>query len=286
VSTGSIDILGNRWRRMAPGRLEGSLSEDWYQGRTIFGGLVAAVLARAAEDAVGDPVRQPRSLTVQFSAPVSHGEASAVAEVVRAGKYVSQIRGAVEQGGKPVALMLATFGAARAAPITWPRPGDGSRVADDAMPQVPPPNELASFEGGASAPRFTRHFDLRFAIGSPPFRGAPRPEVGGWCRLRSAAPTDLVTICALLDVWPPPALSMLTAPTPGATMDLTYHLLAPLPLAPASSEPTTESARHEGWFLFRYRAPTIGDGYSEQFGEMWASDGRLVGRVRQMAAVF
>jgi acyl-CoA thioesterase len=263
-----MEILGNTWVRTDRGRLEGSFSPSWMQGRTVFGGLVAAVLARAAEDAVGDATRLPRSLTVQFSAPVDSGAAVAHAEILRSGKHVTQLVATLQQRGQTVASALLAFGAARAHPLSY-RHGE--------PPEVLPFDQVDSMPALAGAPTFTQHVDLRFALGGVPFSGASRPEVGGWCRLRRPRPPDLETLCALLDAWPLPALAMLTHPRPGATIDLSYHFLAPLPLdGVGEGEP----------YVFRCVSPTIGDGYAEQMGELWTSAGMLVGRVRQMGAIF
>jgi acyl-CoA thioesterase len=262
------EILGNAWHRQSRGRLVGSFDESWYQGRTIFGGLVASVLARAAEDAVADATRLPRSLTVQFSAPVVHGEAAAVAEIVREGKYVTQLMARLEQGGRTVAVALAAFGATREHSL---------RVRSSPVPDVPPFEQVAAMPKIPGAPTFTQHVDFRFTIGDIPFAGAAKPEVGGWCRLVRPRPPDLETLCALLDAWPLPALSMLSTPRPGATIDLSYHFLAALPLAGVDDADP---------YVFRCVSPTIGDGYAEQVGKLWTREGVLVGRVRQMAAVF
>jgi acyl-CoA thioesterase len=264
----AMDILGNDWQLHSRGRLVGTFAASWYQGRTIFGGLVAAVLARAAEDAVADPRRLPRSLTVQFSAPVAHGEATATAQVVRAGKYVTQLRMALEQGGQIVATALGAFGATRSHPL---------RHRASCVPEVRPFDQVPPMPEIAAAPTFTQHVDFRFALGNAPFSGATKPEVGGWCRLRHPRPPDIDTLCALLDAWPLPALSMLATPRPGATIDLSYHFLAPLPLV---------GVEDDAPYLFRCVSPTVGDGYAEQLGELWTREGMLVGRVRQMAAIF
>ena len=267
----TLDVLGQTFVRLGSGRLEGAFDETWYQGRTIFGGLVAAVLARASTEAVDDPTRMPRSLTVQYAAPVVHGPVVAKAEVVRAGKHVTQTAARLEQDGRAVALALASFGAPRTHVLD---------VRPSGAPPVPRFDELVAMPKNVpGAPTFTQHVDLRFAMGSLPFSGAKTPEIGGWCRLRRPAP-HLETLCALLDAWPTPALSMLSRPSPAATIDSTVHFLAELPLRSESTEP------YEGPYLFHCVSPTIEHGYGEHLGELWTDEGRLVGRVRQMAAVF
>ena len=81
----------------------------------------------------------------------------------------------------------------------------------------------------------------------------------------------------LLDAWPPPYLPMLNAPAPAATIDLTYHVLQPLPLADAGPNDA---------YAMVVKGPFLKDGFGESYGELWTRDGRLVARTRQLCAVF
>ncbi|MDY0000936.1 MAG: thioesterase family protein, partial [Polyangia bacterium] len=85
--TGFDDLL--RLERLDGRRFGLEIPEDWMQGRTAFGGLVAAAAVRAIREALGD--RDPlRSMHTAYVAPVRAGTAALEVEVVRQGKHVTQ----------------------------------------------------------------------------------------------------------------------------------------------------------------------------------------------------
>ena len=247
----------------------GQYDASWLQGRAIFGGLLGATLGRAFEVLVDDPRRRPRSMSMQLAGPVVPGPVTVEASVLRTGKSVTHLSGRIVQEDQPAVVALAAFGSDRDHPLVY---------SEETSPSALSPEEAepAPFIPGVM-PEFARHVEFRFCLGHPPFSGAAEPAMGGWCRLREPAPPDLVAVAAMLDAWPPPSLAMMRAPAPAATIDLTYHFLSPLPVpGMAADEP----------FLFTYRSPTIAHGYAEQLGTLWTPRGTLVGRVRQMVAVF
>lgn len=263
---GGVDILGTPWFPDEEGNLGGHLSESWLQGRAIFGGVITAVLATAMQRHA--PGRPARTISVQFCAPGRPGPARALVEPVREGRYLSQAGAHLEQEGRIVARAFASFGCDRDYPVSY---------SADRMPEVAAAQTVPAMPPSPLMPVFTQQVEFRFALGAPPKAGASRPELGGWCRFREQMPADLGMFCGLLDIWPPPAFSMLKDFGPGATIDLTHHFLVPLPLAN-----TTEDAL----YLYSGRAPTIAGGYQEAAGELWTGDGRLIARTRQMAALF
>ena len=69
---------------------QATVSEDWLQGRSAFGGLQAALALRAMRERV--PVDMPlRSLQVTFIAPVPAGPVSIRAQRLRAGRSAIQV---------------------------------------------------------------------------------------------------------------------------------------------------------------------------------------------------
>lgn len=263
-----LEICGTRWRREDENRFEGVLDESWHQGRSLFGGIVAAALGRCQQTVVADPTRLPRTLNVQFTAPAPAGPCTVHADVLRSGRYVTQTAARLVRDGRTLAVAFASFGAGRPHVL---------HHRSDRFPDVPQPKQVPVSPKHDGQPVFADKLEFRFCIGAPPLSGSDHPEVGGWCRTIEPWPADLALVCILLDAWPPPALTMLRRPVPGASIDLTYHFLAPLPL---------QSATSDDHYLFRDRSPTIADGYAEQLGELWSRDGRLIARVRQLSAIF
>src|SRR5690554_6594247 len=89
-----------------------SVPEGWTQGRALFGGLVAALMYRALELKLG-AIAPLRSATINFVAPATSGDLQCEAEILRQGKSVTQGLCRAVQIGQVVAVLLASFGAAR-----------------------------------------------------------------------------------------------------------------------------------------------------------------------------
>jgi acyl-CoA thioesterase len=255
------------WRETAPGRFEGEFDTSWNQGRGAFGGLVTAVFVRAIERTLNDPSRTIRSLTSHLAAPALAGEAVLEVVVGRAGKNVSQVSAKLVQNGEIVASTLATVASRRDVDWSWvERPDWAAKPPDDVL-------ELPELPG---APVFTQHYRYRFCVGAAPFSGADRPELGGWIRFAEPVPLDAAAIGAIIDVWPPAVASLATTPRVASTVDLSVHFLEPLPLPAELGQ----------LVLYRGYSPWAKDGYAEEYGELYASDGRIVARTRQWVAIF
>ncbi len=76
-----VDASGGESRVLVP--------EDWTQGRTLFGGLQAAIGLKAMRSLV--PEAPLRSLQVTFVGPVPGGEVRASARVIRSGKSTTRM---------------------------------------------------------------------------------------------------------------------------------------------------------------------------------------------------
>lgn len=261
----------SRFEQVEPGLYTGFVDADWYQGRGVYGGLVAAILVRAFENEVGDSARLMRTLTVHFCAPVVSGVPVDVqVRVERVGRYVTQVTGRMVQGGETVATSTATLGA--------DRPGSTSSWLHEPVPVMPPRETSPVAPDMPLMPEFTRFVQYRFCVGGVPFSGHPEAELGGWCRFREPVHADTAMFAALLDVWPPAVSVMANGLTATASsVDLSYHFLQPLPLSEVS---LTE----EYYMVSRSRAGV--PGYAEEQGELWTADGRLVARTRQWVAIF
>jgi acyl-CoA thioesterase len=248
------------------GRFAGTVDDTWTQGRGVYGGMVAALLTRALVAMVDAPDRHLRTLTVQFVAPATPGPMTVEVEIVRAGSNATFASARLTCATGVCATALGTFARDRR---------DGPTALYDDRPDFPAFDTLPEPPTMLGVPRFSQHVDYRWLLGSI-YSGATHGEVGGWCRMRGDATPDVVMIAALLDVWAPPALMLLDAPRPAATVDLTYHFLAPLPL---------EGAHARDPYAVRSVCTWAKDGYAETVGSLWSADGRLVARQRQLVAM-
>ena len=98
-----------------PGTFAIEIGPQWTQGRTIFGGLSAALGVRAIKNILqsqGDS-RPLASIDVGFVGPAPPGEIVVRAEVLRAGRSVIQASADVCSGGEIATRIHAVFAAPR-----------------------------------------------------------------------------------------------------------------------------------------------------------------------------
>jgi acyl-CoA thioesterase len=244
------------------GEYRGHIDGRWWTPRGPLGGFVMAVVMRALLEAVDDPARQPRALTVHFLRAPEAGPVTVRAHVERSGRSLTNVSGRLEQGGATLALALGAFA----------RPWPGPFLTEAPIPDVPPPRarsvpprELP--QGGR--PPFTDLVTMEPRFGSKPFSGADRAETGGWLGLFEEREVDALTVLVLADAWYPAPWPRLRALAPAPTTDMTVHFRAPLPLP-------------DSLLLGRFRSRLIRDGFVEEDGELWAPDGTLVAQSRQL----
>lgn len=235
---------------------------SWSQGRTLYGGMTAALAWAAAARTFPD-LPPLRSVQAAFVGPAS-GQLTLAPEVLRRGKSATTI-GVDVRGEAGLAARLTFFcGAAR-----------GSKVGHERVeaPPAPPPDDLPAVLKAGQGPTFAANYDIRHVSGGLPFSGGP-PEFVMWARMRDAERADpLVSLLALADVLPP--ASMPVFPEFGVISTLSWSFdLDRLP----------EDAG--AWYLCRATAESTADGYSRQAMDVWSSIGRRILSGRQTVAIF
>jgi acyl-CoA thioesterase len=256
--------------RTAEGRYEVEIDRGWWIVRGPNGGYIAAMLANAIADAVGDPGRPLRSFTVHYLRPPAEGQAQIETVVERSGRTVTTVSARLVQDGKLQVLATAAHAV--------PRKTGGFDHAP--IPDVPPAAECPRRVVDAPIPMHDR-YEQRVALG-PDMRSGPRIReaiTGGWIRLAEPRPWDPTLIAAVADAWPPAVFSTYEMPEIGGgvpTVDLTVHVIAPDALAKLAPED----------FVFvRYETRVVRGGYLEEDGDIWSPTGQLLARARQVGAV-
>ena len=238
-------------------------SDEWRQGRTLFGGLSAALAVSAAQKAI--PALPPlRSAHFTFTGPAI-GELELTPRLLRRGKSTAfvEVHGQSENEAALTAMLV--FGSARRS---------SHHYRSLPMPDVPPPAYLPAFFDEPFAPQFSRQFDAHFAGGALPVSGAETPEFFLWVRHRDhAAPDEVASIIALGDVAPPGAMTMFVTPAPISTITWSVDVLA-------------DNFTGFGWHLIQVVAESVGEGYSSQRMTLWHSNGTAIFAARQSVAVF
>jgi acyl-CoA thioesterase len=249
----------------SPDGLSAPIGDDWRQGRTLYGGLSAALCVAAAARALPE-WRPLRSAQFAFVGPAS-GTVTARAALLRQGK--STVFASAEAHGEAGLATRALLCFAAGRPSLHAHGGLPA-------PRVPAPDSLPDFFDARLAPAFSRHFEARRAGGAVPVSGAAEPELLLWVRHRDrAVAADATALVALADAAPPAAMTMFTAPAPISTMTWSLDILA---------DPTPETMA--GWILLRSTAQSVADGYSTQAMFLWDQAGVPLVSGSQCVAIF
>jgi acyl-CoA thioesterase len=248
---------------------------DWTQGRTVFGGLQVALAVRAMRAVMtGDrslPLGEPlplRSLQATFAGPLPAGASVQVrSEQLRVGRAASQARCDLLHEGAVACTVVAVFGAARPSQIALEVPRPAVSVDPESLPDLFMPPELS--------PAFTVHYQFRWAAGGLPFSGSSDPHTAIFVRPRDRDGTPEEALVALADSVPPPALSMVSAPTPASSLNWKLDLLGdPGALA------------RDAWALIGTEVRAASDGYLSETSVLWGPSGHAFAVGLQTVALF
>jgi acyl-CoA thioesterase len=246
------------------GGLVFTASAEWMQGRSVFGGLQAAVAFHAMRALV--PQVPLRSLQATFIAPVA-GELHVQTRILRTGKNATHVEARIVSEDATQALFVGIFGAARS-----------SVVARMPVPRATKTTGAPLFEkpfGVAPAAAFMQHFAVRWWEGTPPFTSQRSTTQVLEIAIDDSGPTSEAHVIAIADFIPPIGFSWLPAPAPGSTLTWMLELLA-------------DRFDHVPLSGFRIEAELIAarDGYTNQAVTMFAASGEPVALGHQTMLVF
>jgi acyl-CoA thioesterase len=268
----SDGLPGDAAQAGASGRLVfgAEIAPDWRAGRGPHGGYLAAMLLRALVESVADAQRAPRSLTIHYARAPEPGPVQITTTLERQGRSLSTLSARMHQGEHLIALVLAAFS------VPWGDP----EISDVRMPAVEPPDP--SREGvkliAHGGPEFARHIVLQPRMAGRPLSGAEQPmEVRAWLGLAEPRPLDAVSLAFFSDALIPAPYMRLSEAAAVPTVDLTVHFLTHM--APAHERDPRELC------LARTRTELIHEGFFVEDGAIWAPDGTLLARSRQLAIV-
>lgn len=239
-------------------------TDDWLQGRTIYGGLAAAFCLEAVSRQFGD-LPPLRSAQFSFIGPAS-GTVTIRPAILRKGK--STVFVGADLGGEAGLATRATlcYGAARESALSF---GNVASV------EVDEPDNCPSFFRTLPGLNFAQHFDGRLAAGGFPLSGGTDPTITLWLRHRDdKAPMSSTALIALADAPPPASIVLFTKQAPISTMTWSIDLL------------TDRLETEGGWWIVRTVADTVADGYSSQAMTIWNSARKPMMVARQSIAVF
>ncbi len=247
---------------VAQGTLTTPLPSDWMQGRSIYGGLQAALALRAMRTLV--PSIPIRSLQTNFIAPLS-GIVRVESQILREGKNTVQVEAKLFREGELTTQVLGVFGKSRTSEIQVKVPSE--QLGDS-------PSTTFPFLPGVT-PNFTQHFSMRLHKGGMPFSGVETLASIYELDLRDTGPVTEEHLIVFADVVPPLAMSQLRTPTFGSTLSWMMEFLA-------MPEPAT-GMQH--WHLHTKLISAEG-GYNNQSSVLRSPTGQALALSRQCMLVF
>ncbi len=266
-----IDSLLNHLKQQHRGGQEGyqlTVDKSWTQGRTLFGGLSAALACQAMENEVS-PSHKLRAMNINFVGPLAAGSPFTISvEVLREGKNVAQLSARITQGGHTALVSNACFGI--------DRPSKLKEVCEDHHGMALPKRPKFIPAIPKVTPKFLGHVDLALDSGNMPFTGSSARHIHGWMRF-SRPPMTLSNahLVCLADAWPPTLLQQLRWPKPASTMswnlDFTDH---------------TNINGPSDWFAYQGRAVQAHNGYVHEDASIWDKANNRVITSRQVVTVF
>ncbi len=231
-----------------------TIPEDWGQGRTAFGGIIAALMYESVKR--DHPDLPPlRSTHFNFVAPAS-GPLHITNTIIRQGKNITTLQSQITSDKGVVCVAILSFGHAIAAQTNQSYPLFSPSTKPDDVALLPPPPHQ---------PPFLQHFDRRPIMAPSYLSGTHHPEFLVWIRFNDAAARDLFSgLLAIADAPPPPALSAMTSITALSTINWTINML--------TDNPQTT----DGWWLMETKTEHIQQGYSSQIMTIWNADGTRI----------
>ncbi|KZN14765.1 thioesterase family protein [Marinomonas sp. TW1] len=237
---------------------------EWLQGRTVYGGLSAALALQSILQMPNQTLPPLKSALISFVGPVK-GPMRFKPQVLRRGKSSTFISVDCLVGSDTVLRAGFLFAEPRTSQI---------RQSLYEFPKVSDPTSYQSMIPIASAPALSVNFELKPVTSTLPLSGATHPELLAWLRHGDAAnvaPT--VSLIALADALPPAVLSTITDMVPISSMTWSIDF-------------SSDSNNASEWHLLRSTSQHSVHGYSYQTMEIWDENKNLVASGSQTVAVF
>ena len=246
-----------------------SIAPDWAQGRSVFGGLSAALILHRIETQEPLGKKQLQSLSVNFCGPLEVETPCEIQySVLSNGKSISQIQGQLLQNKEVKTQITACFGLTRESSIHV--------SAADSQPKntMEKASPFPYIKG--VTPEFIQHLQLGLLNNAFPFSGVSTTDVLGWMKFKEA-PTKFSNpaLIALIDAWPPAVLPMLKKPAPASSITWNVEFTEPgLTLEKDSSvyyECDVTQAHH---------------GYAHTEAKIYHPNGQLIALSRQLVGIY
>ena len=261
----TFEYLKNSIQKTKTGYLA-SVSDNWRQGRTAYGGLTAGLALRAIQLEFPD-LPPLRSANINFIGPVSNNPVFQNT-ILRQGKNVISIESKGLIGAQVISNIVFIFGQNRTSELSASFPGPPSK----------PPEKSQSFVEKAVEsflPPFLHNFDLKLIDGHRPMSGAKKGYIRVWARHKDVSSREgIESLLTISDVLPPAAIPLFTKMGPISSVNFLLNIL--------NDNPSTD----DGWWHIETKLTSARNGYSSQVMRIWNMDGELIAEGMQCVAIF
>lgn len=266
------------------GRYGAVIDPDWSGPVAPNGGVLAAIMVRAAQRELGDGAPPPRTIAAHYLDVPAPGPVEIAVEVLRRGKRVAACDVRMRSGDRLAcqATIVCSAGrdqalSLRRDPPAAPPAASVPSVTAGEVPGAPamlgrvefsPVFGPRMFSGGQDAAAGRQDAATGHQAATP---GGGDATTGGWAAIRDDdQPLDAARLCALCDLWWPPLFGRLTGPAALPTLQLSVYL-----------RDTTAQERPP--VLAQFTTTTVNEGHLEERGQLWSADGRLLAESEQLA---
>lgn len=249
------------------------IDSSWAQGRSVFGGLTAAIVLSRIESNHDIRKYNLKKISVNFCSPTkSLTDYTIKTEILSSGKSVKQITGMILQAGKITTQVTAVYVLERNSTISI----DSNCVPPTSQPESYQP--IPFIEN--VTPNFIQHVDIRIDSGNLPFSGKKHRTLSGWMQWKQKALSDdeyytNPLLIGLIDAWPPAVLPHLKVPAPASSITWDIDIIQPDAL-PRLTE-------------FLYYDCTIEHaygGYANTYAHIRNQNGDLIALSKQLVGVY
>lgn len=248
------------------------IPETWGQGRTVFGGLIAALLVKHGQNIVGGTDKLLRNASITFVGPVAAGvTASIQTKILRSSQSSSIIEVQLLQNDEIRTTMILCFGVARNSVIKvnhrFDKPNLAPKEKLNLIPYIP-----------SLMPEFTQHFDFLLADGDMPMTKSSRSDFSGWMKFKATEEIleiDLAHLFILMDMWPTSVIQMFDRPAPASTLTWNFDLIGS----------GVNYTRNE-WWKFEVESEYALDGYNYEIARLWDENDNLIAVSKQTVSIY
>ena len=249
---------------LVAGHHVGAIHSGWDINGNANGGYMMVLVARAMRDDSGQP--DPISVTAHYLAPGPPGAVTLRTEVVKQGQQLVTMSGSMHQGDRELMRLLGSFGDVAAK-------SGGFQHTTLTAPDLPPREQCIRHSSARAeiTVALADRLHIWFRPEHAPFLPGPKSNVAiieGWAEFADERPFDTLSMLLLADGFPPPVfhLDMPSGWIP--TVELTVHVRG----VPAP-----------GPVRCRFHSEIVQNGFLQEDGLVWDSDGQLVAQSRQLA---